>query len=101
MEMEGVVGRDGMSEYERERQKRIEENRKMLEELFPEGTGLSVPVRRLEKDGTPESKNGGSAFSSPVTPRTRTRCVFSLSLSLSLSLSFLFSLSYYMRKASA
>ena len=36
--MDGDGGK--MSEYERDRLKRIEENRKKLKELFPEGTGL-------------------------------------------------------------
>ncbi|CAI8041061.1 Cell division cycle-associated 7-like protein [Geodia barretti] len=67
----------GMSEYERERQKRIEENRKMLEELFPDGTSLSGPVVRrgpVVKEGTPESsKDGDGTYGSPVTPRTRAR----------------------------
>ena len=77
----------GMSEYERERQKRIEENRKMLEELFPDGTSLSVPVVRRAsavKEGTPESKDGDSTFGSPVTPRTRARSVTSSYSPLSL-----------------
>ena len=73
-----------MSEYERERQKRIEENRKMLEELFPDGTSLSLPVRRApEKEETPDSKDGDSSYGSPITPRTRARSPhFSLSLPL-------------------
>ena len=33
----------GMSEYELKRMERIRENKKMLEELFPDGTGLQVP----------------------------------------------------------
>ena len=68
-----------MSDYERERQKRIEENRKMLEELFPDGTSLSGPVARrgpVVKEGTPESsKDGDSTYGAPVTPRTRARYI--------------------------
>ena len=34
--------KSALSDYEKERLKRIEENRKMLDELFPDGTGLCV-----------------------------------------------------------
>ena len=77
MNQGGEMETKGMSEYERERQKRIEENRKMLEELFPDGTSLSGPVVRrgpVVKEGTPESsKDGDGTYGSPVTPRTRAR----------------------------
>ena len=72
----------GMSEYERERLKRIEENRKMLDELFPDGTSLNVSMKvmREEKEHTPEGREngGGSLYGSPVSgsgggARSRTR----------------------------
>ena len=70
---------NGMSEYERERLKRIEENRKMLEELFPDGTSLNSERRtgRGEKELTPEGggETGGSTYGSPASARVRTRCV--------------------------
>ena len=40
-----------LSEYEIARLERIKENKKMLEELFPEGTGLHLPV---DSERTPE-----------------------------------------------
>ena len=38
--MEADTDKSSMSEYERARLERIKENRKMLDELFPDGTGL-------------------------------------------------------------
>ena len=66
-----------ISEYERERLKRIEENRKMLSELFPNGTGLNGGrMGRRERAHTPEegSESGGSLYGSPIRP-LRNRCV--------------------------
>jgi hypothetical protein len=67
----------GMSEYERDRLKRIEENRKMLDELFPDGTGLnlSMKVVKGEKEQTPEwrENGGGSLCGSPVNSGVRHR----------------------------
>lgn len=49
-----------LSEYEIARLERIKENKRVLEELFPEGTGLHLPTyfeRTPEKDGvTPNKK---------------------------------------------
>lgn len=44
-----VAVETGLSEYELARLERIKENQKMLEELFPEGTGLFIP-------GSPQSR---------------------------------------------
>lgn len=70
----------GMSEYERDRLKRIEENRKMLDHLFPDGTSLSVNghsrvrMGRPDKEHTPEmGGEGDSTCSSPGNGRVRTR----------------------------
>ena len=69
-----------LSEYERERLKRIEENRKMLDELFPEGTGLHVSVerrrvsRRNSESSNSQDSDDSSEFSaSPVARRVRPR----------------------------
>lgn len=70
---------DGMSEYEKDRLKRIDENRKKLEELFPDGpVGLRVG-RGRDREQTPEGEgeegSAGSSYGSPVDrvrrPRTR------------------------------
>lgn len=66
-----------MSEYERERIKRIEENQKMLDELFPDGTSLNVSVpasTRSVKELTPDTAmEEGSTCGSPANRRVRTR----------------------------
>ena len=69
-----------MSEYERDRLKRIEENRKMLDELFPDGTSLNVngsPAvqggRRDEEHTSEGEWSGGSVSSSPASTSIRTR----------------------------
>ena len=52
----------GLSDYEKERLKRIEENQKMLDELFPNGTRLLVNgIGGDHKESTPEigGKGGG------------------------------------------
>lgn len=52
--MSEVMEARRLSDYEIARLERIKENKKMLEELFPEGTGLRLPVnfeRTPEKDG--------------------------------------------------
>lgn len=73
LEMDGKE----MSEYERDRLKRIEENRKMLDELFPDGTSLNVSVpssTRSGKELTPEAgMEEGSTYGSPAERRVRTR----------------------------
>lgn len=76
---ERSVEMDGkeMSDYERDRLKRIEENRKMLDELFPDGTSLNVSVpssTRSEKELTPDANmEEGSTYGSPADRRVRTR----------------------------
>lgn len=63
-------GSKGLSDYEKERLKRIEENRKMLDELFPDGTGLHVNggIGR-DKESTPETGVDGVDTGSPAASR--------------------------------
>lgn len=74
-----MMGEKEMSEYERDRLKRIEENRKMLDQLFPDGTSLSLNVptsTRSMKELTPDtSMDEGSTYGSPASRRVRTRYV--------------------------
>ena len=67
-----------MSEYELARLERIKENRKMLEELFPDGTGL-FPLTDSQSssgDRTPERYSTRRVVRSPRKQRVyTTRCV--------------------------
>lgn len=63
-----------MSEYELARLERIKENRKMLEELFPDGTGL-LPLTDSQSssgDRTPERYSTRRAVRSPRKQRAYT-----------------------------
>lgn len=46
----------GLSEYELQRLERIKENKKMLEELFPDGTGLYPLQKTSPRERTPEGE---------------------------------------------
>ncbi len=72
----------GLSEYELARLERIKENQQMLEELFPEGTSLSVgrkarsskPVRPRKRSDDDDSRESGDSTSQEyATPRKKTR----------------------------
>lgn len=52
-----------MSEYELDRLERIKENKKMLEELFPEGTDIMSKKRRHQVDGNSLGTGSGSEAS--------------------------------------
>ena len=78
---------DKLSEYEKERLKRIEENRQMLDHLFPDGTSLHInghdndggsAAGRWGKEHTPEARGnrGGTDWSPAGRRETRTRCMY-------------------------
>ena len=67
----------GLSDYELARLERIKENRKMLEELFPEGTSLFIPgspqSRGQRRRGVREENSRGSGDSTPESGGTPTK----------------------------